>query len=61
MGDDLQITVIATGFTAMAKRQYGGGIAGNVLMAPGRKTIDFPVQRFDQDDLDIPAFLRKRN
>lgn len=60
MGDDLQITVIATGFNTMAKRQYGGGIAGNVLMAPGRKTIDFPVQRFDQDDLDIPAFLRKR-
>ncbi len=61
MQDEIQITVIATGFSATAKRQTGAGQAvGNVVSAPGRKTIDFPVRQFDRDDLDIPAFLRKR-
>ncbi|UCC88572.1 MAG: cell division protein FtsZ [Anaerolineales bacterium] len=52
MGDDIRITVIATGFDAMSQRKP--------YVAGKRKTIDFPVQRFDQDDLDIPAFLRRR-
>jgi cell division protein FtsZ len=59
--DEIQVTVIATGFSAMAKRQVGGGQAiGNVVTAPARKTIDFPVRQFDREDLDIPSFLRKR-
>ena len=59
--DEIRITVIATGFSAMAKRQTGAGQAvGNVVTAPARKTIDFPVRQFDREDLDIPAFLRKR-
>ncbi len=59
--DEIQVTVIATGFSAMAKRQTGAGQAvGNVVTAPARKTIDFPVRQFDREDLDIPAFLRKR-
>ncbi len=58
---EVQITVIATGFSAAAKRQTGAGQAvGNVVTAPGRKTIDFPVREFNREDLDIPAFLRKR-
>ncbi len=62
MQEDLQITVIATGFSAMARRQTGAGQAvGNVVTAPGKKTIDFPVRQLDREDLDIPAFLRKRN
>lgn len=61
MKDDLQITVIATGFNSAVKRQSGAGQAvGNVVIAPGRKTIEFPVRPFDREDLDIPAFLRKR-
>jgi cell division protein FtsZ len=61
MKGDLQVTVIATGFSGIAKRQTGAGQAvGNVVTAPGRKTIDFPVRQFDREDLDIPAFLRKR-
>jgi cell division protein FtsZ len=61
MKDEVQITVIATGFSGSARRQTGAGQAvGNVLTAPGRKTIDFPVRQFDREDLDIPAFLRKR-
>ncbi len=61
--DELQVTVIATGFTAAVKRQTGTGsgqAVGNVVTAPGRKTIDFPVRQFDREDLDIPAFLRRR-
>jgi len=59
--DEIRITVIATGFSAIAKRQTGAGQAvGNVVTAPARKTIDFPVRQFDREDLDIPAFLRKR-
>lgn len=63
MKDDLQVTVIATGFSAVTKRQTNAGqgqAVGNVVTAPGRKTIDFPVRQFDREDLDIPAFLRKR-
>jgi len=61
MKSEIQVTVIATGFSAVAKRQTGAGQAiGNVVTAPGRKTIDFPVRQFDREDLDIPAFLRKR-
>ncbi len=61
MKGELQITVIATGFSGVSKRQTGAGQAvGNVVTAPGRKTIDFPVRQFDREDLDIPAFLRKR-
>ncbi len=61
MKGEIQVTVIATGFSAVAKRQTGAGQAvGNVVTAPGRKTIDFPVRQFDREDLDIPAFLRKR-
>jgi cell division protein FtsZ len=61
MKDEVRITVIATGFQATAKKQTGAGTtSGNVVAAPGKKTIDFPVRQFDREDLDIPAFLRKR-
>ena len=62
--EELRVTVIATGFNTVAKRQTGAGqTVGNVVAAPGRKTIEFPVQvrqQVDREDLDIPAFLRKR-
>jgi cell division protein FtsZ len=59
--DQIQVTVIATGFSTAAKRQTGAGkTEGNVVTAPGRKMIDFPVRQFNNEDLDIPAFLRKR-
>lgn len=61
MKDEIRITVIATGFQAVAKKMTGAGTAaGNVVAAPGKKTIDFPVRQFDREDIDIPAFLRKR-
>jgi cell division protein FtsZ len=54
MGDDIRITVIATGFDAADQHKPH--------TASSRKTIEFPSQRVehDQDDLDIPAFLRRQ-
>ena len=63
MKEELRVTVIATGFNAAIKRLTNSNqVPSNVLVAPGRKTIDFPVQarQIDREELDIPAFLRKR-
>ena len=60
LGDELQVTVVATGFGVVAKHMGMGKTEGNVVTAPSRKTIDFPVRSFSNEDLDIPAFLRRR-
>lgn len=54
MGDEIQITVIATGFNAEARSQ-----AKPFAVHP-RKTIEFPVRSYENEDLDIPSFLRRR-
>jgi cell division protein FtsZ len=54
LGDELQITVIATGFEAEARSEH------RPYSARARKTIDFPVRSYNDEDLDIPAFLRQR-
>jgi cell division protein FtsZ len=96
MGEELRVTVIATGFeqpaapahtrTRVARRQslravegdttlfggQGGGAQESSRQAP-RETVDasaaqrpanpneqFPIPPYDRDDLDIPAFLRRR-
>jgi len=51
MDDEIQITVIATGFNAAEKRQP---------ITESSKIREFPVPAFDSDNLDIPAFLRRR-
>lgn len=54
--DEINITVIATGFDAVAAVKQPPTITGK------KKPIDFPgIQRIDQDDLDVPAFLRRRS
>ncbi|MEA3459815.1 MAG: cell division protein FtsZ, partial [Chloroflexota bacterium] len=50
IGDEMRITLIATGFEAHEGRVF----------APARRIEDFPVRTFDRDKLDIPAFLRRR-
>jgi cell division protein FtsZ len=66
IGDELRITVIATGFErssgvgridrrARSRTEAQGGLA-RTEMAPE----PFPIQSFDNADLDIPAFLRRR-
>jgi cell division protein FtsZ len=66
IGDELRITVIATGFErasgvgridrrARSRTEAQGGLA-RTEMAPE----PFSIQSFDNADLDIPAFLRRR-
>ncbi len=48
---EIQITVIATGFDGVRRRQS---------TTDASKITEFPVPAFDSDNLDIPAFLRRR-
>jgi len=59
MGDEIQITVIATGFSQPAVAARTPESATRSPSA-SRTVIDFPVRTFDSDDLDIPAFLRRQ-
>ena len=54
--DEIQITVIATGFDGNARANRAPRVD-----TPNKsgKTIEFPVKNLDQDDLDIPSFLRR--
>ncbi|MCB0075802.1 MAG: cell division protein FtsZ [Anaerolineales bacterium] len=75
MQDELQITVIATGFNkensprsqprtvatprpATAANQASAVAASSATARNDKR--DFPVRSFDREDLDIPAFLRRR-
>ncbi len=55
MGDEVQITVIATGFDASSSSAASVRQAA-AAPAPKAKTIEFPLRNFDQD---IPSFLRR--
>jgi cell division protein FtsZ len=64
MDDELQITVIATGFDEGASKAHsGGGQRTREIMpeAPsqGGKTIDFPIRTLK--DENIPAYLKHRS
>lgn len=54
MGDAVRITLIATGFDMAAPRP------SRVARAPVREVVERPVPAFDKDDLEIPAFMRRR-
>jgi cell division protein FtsZ len=84
MGDNIRITVIATGFdhagtppvrrrvqtpaqqpvsVGAANRSAAAAPAGAEPAQPGSGQgglFDFPVRQFDQDNLEVPAFLRRR-
>jgi len=51
MGDEIRITVIATGFDSGRPRPQGQQAA--------REVLEHPLPAFDKDDLEIPAFLRR--
>lgn len=53
MGDQVRITLIATGFDAGQRPQKAARV-------PAREMLERPVPVFDKDDLEIPAFLRRR-
>ena len=52
MDDAIQITVIATGFDAVAKEAARPDALD--------KTIRFPVRSYSEADLDVPPFVRQR-
>lgn len=68
MGDELQLTVIATGFERTRQQdplEFGQSLFEN-RQAPEKSPATAPkpptdhlVRTFDRDDLDIPAFLRR--
>jgi cell division protein FtsZ len=74
MKDDIQLTVIATGFDRpKPKDQYefvNGAFKGQApaeqrngrepQREPQREPADYQVRTFQRDDLDIPAFLRRQ-
>jgi cell division protein FtsZ len=77
MGDDLRVTVIATGFDrtgvprriprhrsaatpAQAQAQSGQPKTAGQSAPPAPRQREMEMATFNQEDLDIPTFLRKR-
>jgi cell division protein FtsZ len=66
MQDEIRVTVIATGFEAVAATRKPSESAQPLPAAvaagtgPGDKTVPFPVRTWNPDDLEIPAFLRRK-
>jgi cell division protein FtsZ len=59
MEDEIRITVIATGFD-----QTGASRSRTVSSTRRQEepeSVDFTASSFDQDDIEIPAFLRRRS
>jgi len=54
MEDEVRITVVATGFDGAEPRAK----AQNVEQ---EESVEFPMPSFDKDDLEVPAFLRRRS
>jgi len=52
MGNEIRITIIATGFQA--------GVKVQPRFVADEKTIAFPSRAFESDNLEVPAFLRRR-
>ncbi len=72
MKDDIQLTVIATGFERQKQqdpldfgkgmfeaRAAAAGAAPKAAEPAAKPASDYLVRTFDRDDLDIPAFLRR--
>jgi cell division protein FtsZ len=53
MGDEIRITVIATGFDGAESRPR------TARATVASESVEFPMPAFDKDDLEIPAFLRR--
>ena len=70
MADEIRITVIATGFDAAHMQRRPATTAAQSTRLDGRQqssqpaptgqTIPFPSRTFKREDLDVPAFIRKR-
>lgn len=63
MSDEMQITLIATGFDSTPKVPARSALAASAQRqahAADDKAGKVPLRVFDTDDLDIPTFLRNR-
>ncbi len=70
MADEIRITVIATGFDVAHMQRRPATTAAQSTRLDGRpqtsqpvptgQTIPFPSRTFKREDLDVPAFIRKR-
>jgi cell division protein FtsZ len=58
MEDEIRITVIATGFDQTGSRSRS---VRTSTKQDERESVDFGVSSFDEDDIEIPAFLRRRS
>jgi cell division protein FtsZ len=54
MSDEVRITVVATGFDSTEPRP-------RPIRAAAKEPVEFPLPAFDKEDLEIPAFLRRRS
>jgi cell division protein FtsZ len=82
MGDNIRVTVIATGFdhagptpvrrrvqtpaqqpvsVGVAASRSGSAATPAAEEGQSGNLFDFPVRQFDQDNLEVPAFLRRRS
>lgn len=72
MKDEIQLTVIATGFdrpkqkdqfdfisSALGSETYGSKTLRSLREPMREQPVDYQVRTFQRDDLDIPAFLRR--
>jgi cell division protein FtsZ len=57
MTDEIRIIVIATGFDQTEAKPR----AARVMRPTVSEPVEFPMPTFDKDDLEIPAFLRRRS
>jgi cell division protein FtsZ len=57
MEDEIRITVIATGFDQTGSRSRSTRVSRR---QEEPESVDFAVSSFDEDDIEIPAFLRRR-
>jgi len=58
MEDEIRITVIATGFDQTGSRSRATRTS---TRQEEPESVDFTVSSFDEDDIEIPAFLRRRS
>jgi cell division protein FtsZ len=61
LSNQIQITVIATGFDGQVRAAPSLRTTRASSQAGSSKTIEFPLRNFDKEDLDIPPFLRKKD
>jgi len=60
MGDEISITVIATGFANDGESEASRAPASTAAPRRAERTDVYSSQTIDRDNIEIPAFLRRR-